>query len=137
MRFVMLMQPRPVEDEAEWEPSADDVAQMMKYNEELTQAGVLLALDGLRPPSEGARVSFSGGGPSVERGPFRGEQVVGGYWIVDVESTEQAIEWAKRCPAREGDRIEVRRIAELEDFSEEVQAVAQLSQEPPEQTVSR
>ena len=72
---------------------------MMKYNEELQKAGVLLALDGLHPPSMGARVSFSGGKPTVTDGPFaEAKEVLGGYWMIQVKSKEEAIEWASRCP---------------------------------------
>ena len=81
-------------------PTAEAVAAMMKYNEALQKAGVLLALDGLHPPSMGARVSFSGGKPKVTDGPFtEAKEVLGGYWMIQVKSKEEAIEWASRCPA--------------------------------------
>ena len=88
-------------------PDAKAVAAMMKYNESLQKAGVLLALDGLHPPSMGARVSFAGGKPKVTDGPFaEAKEVIGGYWMIQVKSKEEAIEWASRCPASEqrGDR---------------------------------
>ena len=93
----------------------------MKYNESLQKAGVLLALDGLHPPSEGARVSFAGGKPSVTDGPFaETKEVIGGYWMIQVKSKEEAIEWAKRAPAPHGEgaesEIELRQLFELEDF---------------------
>jgi hypothetical protein len=93
---------------------------MMKYNEELKKAGVLLALDGLHPPSSGARVSFNGGKPIVTDGPFaEAKEVLGGYWMIDVRSREQAIEWARRCPASENHVIEIRRIHEMSEFPED------------------
>jgi hypothetical protein len=137
MRFMMFMYPA-VRDEADWMPKPEDVAAMSKYNEELTKAGVLLALDGLHPPAEGARVAFSGGRRTVTDGPFaEAKEIVGGYWTIQVRSKEEALEWASRCPAADGDMIEVRRVYEMSDFSPELQAEAELSQEPPEQTAAR
>ena len=87
---------------------------MMKYNESLQKAGVLLALDGLHPPSMGARVSFSGGKPKVTDGPFtEAKEVLGGYWMIQVKSKEEAIEWASRCPASDNEVIEVRQVQEM------------------------
>lgn len=97
----------------------------MKYNQELQEAGVLLALDGLHPPSMGARVSFEGGAPSVTDGPFAEvKEVVGGYWLIDVKSKAEAIEWAKRCPGSENEVIEIRQVQELSDFPEDVREAA-------------
>lgn len=135
MRFMMLMYPGIDTDAESWAPSAEDVAAMTKYNEELGKAGVLLSLDGLRPPADGARVRFSGGTPTVTDGPFaEAKEVVGGYWLIQASSTEEAVEWASRCPGNDGDFIEVRRVFEMEDFPEDVQAAAELSERPPEQT---
>jgi hypothetical protein len=132
MRFMMIMHPNVSEEN--WEPTPEAVEPMMKYNEELTRAGVLLALDGLHPTSKGARVSFSGGRPTVTDGPFtEAKEVIGGYWVIQARSKEEAVEWATRCPAADGDVIEVRQVYEMSDFPEEVQEVAQLSQTPPEQ----
>jgi len=98
---------------------------MMKYNEELAKAGVLLSLDGLHPLSKGARVAFSGGKSSVSDGPFtEAKEVVGGYWMIQVKSKEEAVEWARRCPARDGQVIEVRQVFEMTDFPPEVQQAA-------------
>jgi hypothetical protein len=134
MRFMMIMYPGPM-DEEDWAPSADDVAAMSKYNEELGKAGVLLSLDGLQPPGEGARVRFQGGKATVTDGPFsEAKEVVGGYWLIQAKSKEEAVEWASRCPAREADFIEVRRVYEMSDFPEDVREAAQLSETPPEQT---
>jgi hypothetical protein len=135
MRFMMLMYPAIDTDAESWEPSAEDVAAMTKYNEELTKAGMLLSLDGLRPPVDGARVRFSGGTPAITDGPFaEAKEVVGGYWLIQASSKEEAVEWASRCPGGDGDFIEVRRVFEMEDFPEDVQEAGQLSERPPEQT---
>jgi hypothetical protein len=126
MRFMMLMIPKGYETAA---PDVDldpkRVEEMMKYNEDLQKAGVLLALDGLHPPSMGARVSFPGGKPLVTDGPFaEAKEVLGGYWMIRVNSREEAIEWAKRCPASENEVIEIRQVQEMSDFSEDVQKAA-------------
>lgn len=135
MRFMMLMYPGIDVDAAAWEPRAEDIAAMTRYNEELTRAGVLLSLDGLRPPADGARVRFSGGTPAVTDGPFaEAKEVVGGYWLIQAASKEEAVEWATRCPAGEDDMIEVRRVFEREDFPADVREAAELSERPPEQT---
>jgi len=124
MRFMMLMIPKGYETAAPGIlPEAPAVAAMMKYNESLQKAGVLLALDGLHPPSMGARVSFPGGKPVVTDGPFtEAKEVVGGYWLIQVRSREEAIEWASRCPASPNEVIEVRQVQELSDFPADVQA---------------
>ncbi len=124
MRFMMIMIPTP-KDEANWAPSAEDVSAMSKYNEELAKAGVLLALDGLQPTSKGARVSFADGRPSVTDGPFtEAKEMIGGYWLIQAKSKEDAVEWASRCPAADGDVIEVRQVYELADFPPEVREAA-------------
>jgi hypothetical protein len=106
-------------------PAAEDVARMMKYNESLQKAGVLLALDGLTPPSGGARVSFKGGKPTVTDGPFpEAKEVLGGYWMIDVKSREEAIEWARRAPMGDSETIEVRQVQQMEDFPEDVRKAA-------------
>jgi hypothetical protein len=127
MRFMLLMIPEGYEkaEPGTVPEDVDAVAAMMKYNESLQKAGVLLALDGLHPPSMGARVSFAGGKPRVIDGPFaEAKEVLGGYWVIQVRSKEEAIEWAKRCPASDNEVIEVRQVQELEDFPADVQAVA-------------
>ena len=112
MRFMMLMIPKGYEKAAPGAmPDPKAVAAMMKYNESLQKAGVLLALDGLHPPSMGARVSFSGGKPKVTDGPFtEAKEVIGGYWMIQVKSKEEAIEWASRCPGSDNEVIEVRQV---------------------------
>lgn len=126
MRFMMLMIPKGYEKAAPGAmPDAKTVAAMMKYNESLQKAGVLLALDGLRPASMGARVSFSGGKPRVTDGPFiETKEVLGGYWMIQVKSKEEAVEWASRCPAADGDVIEVRQVQEFADFPADVKEAA-------------
>ena len=106
-------------------PDAKAVERMMKYNEELQKAGVLLALDGLHPPSAGVRVSYSGGRPLVSDGPFaESKEVIGGYWMIQVRSKEEAIEWAKRAPMSDNEIIEVRQVQEFEEFPSDVQKAA-------------
>jgi hypothetical protein len=126
MRFMMLMIPKGYESaEPGAMPDAAAVAAMMKYNESLQKAGVLLALDGLHPPSMGARVAFSGGKPQVTDGPFaEAKEVLGGYWMIQVKSKEEAIEWASRCPASDNEVIEIRQVQEFSDFPPDVQEAA-------------
>ncbi|XXT15111.1 YciI family protein [Sorangium sp. So ce429] len=123
---MMLMIPRGYESATPGTmPDAEAVASMMKYNESLQKAGVLLALDGLHPPSMGARISFPGGKPQVTDGPFtEAKEVLGGYWIIQVKSKEEAIAWASRCPASDDAVIEVRQVQELSDFPADVQQAA-------------
>jgi len=123
---MMLMIPKGYETAAPGTvPDAAAVAAMMKYNESLQKAGVLLALDGLHPPSTGARVTFPGGKPKVTDGPFaEAKEVLGGYWMIQVKSKEEAIEWAKRAPMPDGQSIEVRQVQEMSDFPPDVQRAA-------------
>jgi hypothetical protein len=124
MRFMMIMIPSP-KDETDWSPSPEAVAAMGKYNKQLTEAGVLLTLDGLQATSKGARVAFAGGKPTVTDGPFtEAKEVIGGYWMIQARSKEEAVQWASRCPAAEGDVIEIRQVYEMSDFPPEVQAAA-------------
>jgi hypothetical protein len=127
MRFVMFMIPRVYQPGSEdpvgqtGVPAAEMVAKMMAFNEQLQKAGALVALDGLHPPGKGARVSFSGGKPFVTDGPFtESKEVIGGYWILQVGSRDEAIEWARRCPAMDGDVLELRQIQEMSDFPQDV-----------------
>ena len=126
MRFMMLMIPKGYEKAKPGTmPDAAQVAAMMKYNEELKKAGVLVGLDGLHPLSAGARVAFPGGKPKVIDGPFvETKEVVGGYWMIQVKSKEEAVEWASRCPASENEVIEVRQVQEFEDFPADVKEAA-------------
>lgn len=127
MRFMMLMIPHGYETAV---PDAvegldpERVEQMSSFNQSMEAAGVLRDMNGLHPPSDGARVSFAGGRPLVTDGPFvETKEVLGGYWIIEVASKEEAIEWARRCPASENEVIEIRRIQEMSDYSEAVQEV--------------
>jgi len=123
MRCMMLMLPKGYDQAGpDFQPDAESIKTMMKYNESLQKAGVLLALDGLHPPSTGARVTFAGGKPRVTDGPFtEAKEVIGGYWVIQAKSREEAIQWALRCPAKETDTIEIRQVFELSEFPEEVQ----------------
>jgi hypothetical protein len=126
MRFMMLMIPKGYESAKPGTmPDSKAVAAMMKYNESLQKAGVLLALDGLHPPSMGARISFAGGKPKVTDGPFAEvKEVVGGYWMIQVKSREEAIAWATRCPGSENEVIEIRQVQEMSDFPPDVKEAA-------------
>ncbi len=126
MRFMMLVIPKGYETaKPGTTPEAERVAAMMEYNKSLEKAGVLLGLEGLHPPSMGARVSFAGGKPTVTDGPFtEAKEVIGGYWMIQVNSKEEAIEWAKRCPMADNEIIEIRRVQEFADFPPDVQQVA-------------
>lgn len=125
MRFMMLMIPkgyRPGEPPAAIDPA--DMVTMGQYNDKLRNAGILLSLDGLRPPDEGVRLAFAGGTPTITDGPYaEAKEALGGYWIIQVKTKDEAVEWARRCPAKDGDVIELRRIQEFEDFPPEVQAL--------------
>ena len=123
MRFMMLMIPKGYEKaDAGAKPDAKAMVSMMKYNEQLQKAGVLLALDGLHPPVSGVRTTFSGGKPTVTDGPFpEAKEVIGGYWVIQVGSKEEAVEWVKRCPASDGDVIELRQVQDVTEFPLEVQ----------------
>ena len=127
MRFMMLMIPKGYESAKPGAmPDAKLVAAMMKYNESLQKAGVLLALDGLHPPSMGARVTFPGGKAKVVDGPFpEAKEVLGGYWMIQVKSKEEAVEWARRCPGSENEMIEIRQVRELAEFPPDVRKAAE------------
>ena len=131
MRFMMLVIPKGYESaKPGTTPDAKAVERMMKYNESLQKAGVLLALDGLHPASMGARVSFQGGTPKVTDGPFaEAKEVLGGYWMIQVKSRDEALEWAKRAPMSDNEIIEVRQVQEMADFPPDVQKAAEGFQE--------
>jgi hypothetical protein len=127
MRFMMLMIPGGYETAAPGTVPEDveRVAAMMAYNKALMDAGVLITCDGLHPPSMGARVSFPSGKPVVTDGPFaESKEVLGGYWMIDVKSREEAVGWAKQCPASENEIIEIRQVQEMSDFPPDVQEAA-------------
>jgi hypothetical protein len=125
MRFMLLMIPKGYESAApDAMPAADAVAEMMKYNEAMQKSGILMSCEGLHPPAVGARVSFADGKPVVTPGPFAGvSEVLGGFWMINVASREDAIDWATRCPAGANEIIEVRQVQEVGDFPQDVQDV--------------
>lgn len=131
MRFLMLMIPSVYRPENShklseaFAPPVEMVEKMMKYNEKLAQAGALIALDGLQPPSAAGRVTFPGGKARATDGPFpEAKEVVGGYWIIRADSREAAMDWAMQVPALEGDIVEVRPIFDMEEFPEDIQKAA-------------
>jgi hypothetical protein len=124
MRFMMIMFEKGYENaKPGWVPDLKDMETMREYNEQLQKAGVLLALDGLTPPSTmGARVTFKGGKSKVTDGPFaEAKEVVGGFWIIQVKSREEALECASRIPGKDNAMVEVRRFFEISDFDAETQ----------------
>ena len=127
MRFMLLVIPKGYETAAPGTlPDPDAVATMMKFNESLQRAGILLALDGLHPPSEGARVSFAGGKPTVKDGPFaEAKEVLGGYWMIDVKSRDEAIAWASRAPMGDNEIIEVRQVQDVSEWPDDVRKAAE------------
>jgi len=124
---MMLMIPKGYETAAPGTvPDAAHVKEMMRYNESLQKEGVLISLDGLHPPATGARVSFKAGKPMVTDGPFtESKEVLGGYWLIQVKSRQEAIDWASRCPASDNEIIEVRQVFEMADFPPDVQKAAE------------
>jgi hypothetical protein len=133
MRFMMFMIPRVYQPDAlpgeraeeGYAPPAEAVARMMQFNETLVNAGALIALDGLHPRSRGARVACVGGKPNVTDGPFtEAKAVIGGYWMIQANTKEEAVAWARRCPASDGDGIEVREVFERSDVPPDVQKAA-------------
>jgi hypothetical protein len=124
MRFMMLMYPDG-QAEAGVMPTAKQMEDMIKFNGELGKAGVLVALDGLQPTSKGARVMFDDGKPRVVDGPFaESKEIVGGYWIIQVKSKEEAVEWARRIPLEGNAFVEVRPMVEISDLSGDLREVA-------------
>ena len=124
MRFMMIQFPKVYETaKPGWVPDFKEMEEMGKYNEELGKAGVLLALDGLTPPATmSARVTFKDGKSKVTDGPFpETKEVIGGFWIIQVKSREEALEWASRIPAKDNEMVEVRRMFDMTDFEPEVQ----------------
>jgi hypothetical protein len=135
MRFMMMVRANK-NTEAGVMPDQRLIAAMGKYNEEMAKAGVLLDLAGLQPSTKGARIRFSGGKPTVIDGPFaETKELIAGYWLIQVRSKEEAVEWAKRCPAPHGEaaegEIELRQIFELDDFapSDAIEDARKLEQE--------
>jgi hypothetical protein len=117
MRFMMIMFPGP-DAEAGKLPDEKQLSEMLKFNEEMVKAGVLLAGEGLHPSSTGARIRFPGGKAQVKDGPFsEAKEIVGGFWLIQAKSKAEAVAWASRCPCFGGEMIEIRRVFEAEDFA--------------------
>jgi len=125
MRFMMFIYPNAEAEEGRL-PTADEVSGMMKFNQEMIDAGVMLTADGLQATSKGARVRFKNGKKQVTDGPFtETKEIIGGYWMIQVNSREEAIEWAKRVPVEdESVIIELRQVFEMEDFPPDVREAA-------------
>ncbi len=139
MRFMILLKANG-DTEAGVMPSEELLAAMGKYNEELVKAGVLLAAEGLQASSKGARVMFSGSTRTVVDGPFsESKELVAGFWMIQVKSLDEAIEWVKRCPNPfAGDaQIEIRRVFEAEDFGAEFTAELRAQEERLRAEVAR
>jgi hypothetical protein len=141
MRFMMIMIPKGYERAEGFMdgiPTAEAAARMMEYNKSMQKAGVLLALDGLLPPSTGARISYTDGKATVTDGPFaEAKEVIGGFWIIQVRSREEAIEWAKRAPMSSNEIVEVRQIHEASDFPADVQKALEGLEELPNAAAGR
>lgn len=126
MRFMVLMIPQVYQPKSSkkldphYTPDVAMMEEMRKFNKELAAAGAIIALDGLQPLPNGARLAFSGGKATVTDGPYvEAKEVVGGYWLLRARSKEQVVAWMKRCPAQEGDTLEIRQIFEFPDVPED------------------
>jgi hypothetical protein len=145
MRFMAIIKTTPELEKKDLEPDPQLMQEMGKFNEELIKAGVLLAMDGLHPSSKGARIKFSGNSRTVVDGPFtEAKELIAGFWILQVKSLEEAVEWVKRCPSTATDdyEIEIRQIGEMEDFApvlseEEIQHKKAKRAELPNQTFDK
>lgn len=116
MRYMMIVKATP-ETEGGAMPSSEMIAAMGRYNEALIEAGVLLAAEGLRASAEGARIRFDGKKVTVKDGPFaETKELIGGFWIIDVKSRDEALEWARRIPFSNGEEVELRKVFEATDF---------------------
>ena len=145
MRFMVIIKTTPEADKSGAPPDRQLVLDMGKFNEELIKAGIVLAMDGLHPSSKGARVKLSGKSRTVVDGPFtEAKELIAGFWIWQVKSLEEAIEWVKRCPnpATADTEIEIRQVFEMEDFApilseEEIQYKVTKRSELPNQTANK
>ena len=122
MKFMMLMIPAVYQSgktPPDFKPERKDMEAMGRFNEEMGKALKIESLNGLHPKAKGARVSFAKGKPSVTDGPFiESKEVLGGYWLVEAPSKQEVVKWAQRCPAGDGDTIEIRQIFGPEDFAQ-------------------
>jgi hypothetical protein len=145
MRVMVILKTTPELEKEHTPPDPQFMAEMGKFNEELIQAGIVLAMDGLRPSSKGARVKCSGKSRTVIDGPFtEAKELIAGFWLWQVKSLEEAIEWVKRCPHPDGvdTEIEIREVAEMEDFAsvlseEEIQHKVKVRATLPNQTFDK
>ena len=145
MRFMVIVKATPESEKEGFRHDPKMLLEMGKYNEELMKAGVVLAMDGLHPSSKGVRVKFSGGSHTVVDGPFaEAKELIAGFWLWQVKSLDEAIEWVKRCPnPHAGDsEIEIRQVFEMEDFApilseEEIQHKVAKRAALPNQTANR
>jgi hypothetical protein len=145
MRFMVIVKSSPESEKPDFLPDPQLFAEMGKFNEELIKAGIVLAMDGLQPSAKGARVKFSGKSTTVIDGPFtEAKELVAGYWIWQVKSLEEAIEWVKRCPSPSGtdSEIEIRQVFEMEDLApilseEEIQYKSEKRAQLPNQPTAR
>jgi len=136
-RFMLFMLPGIAPEEYSEGPSLEAVEAMNRFNQDLVDAGALLAADGLHPAERGRRVSVQDGSTTVTDGPFgEAKEVVGGYWIIQARDLHEATKWATRVPIGPGPQVEVREIGEVSDMPEDVQAAVKLTEEPPDQTVA-
>lgn len=118
MRFMVIVKASE-DSEAGKMPKTEDLASMGKFNEEMVKAGVMDAGEGLHPTSKGARIKFSGKDPTVTRGPFSlTHDTIAGFWLIEVKSLDEAIDWMKRAPFDGGSEIELRQIFSAEDFGD-------------------
>jgi hypothetical protein len=142
---MVIIKASPESEKTDFLPDPKLMAEMGKYNEELIKAGIVLAMDGLHPSSKGARVKFSGDSRTVVDGPFaEAKELIAGFWLWQVKSLEEAIEWVKRCPNPQGvdSEIEIRQVFEMEDLApvlseEEIQYKIAKRAELPHQTANK
>jgi hypothetical protein len=146
MRFMVIVKASPESEKEGFLPDPQLLLEMGKFNEELIKAGIVLAMDGLHPSSKGARVKFSGNSITVVDGPFtEAKELVAGFWLWQVKSLEEAIEWVKRapfCSAAGDSEIEIRQVFEMEDFApilseEQIQYKIAKRAELPNQTANK
>jgi hypothetical protein len=121
MRFMMML-PAPVDVLENWQPTKEVVGAMRKFSDDMRKAGVLLSAEGLHPTSRGTRIRVSGGRRTLTDGPFaEAKEVIAGFWMIQVKSKDEAVEWANRCPLGEDGLIEVRQVFEAHDFPPDLQ----------------
>ncbi len=145
MRFMIIVKATPDSEKAGALPDPKLMAEMSQFNEELIKAGIVLAMDGLQPSAKGARVKFSGSSRTVIDGPFtEAKELIAGFWIWQVRSLEEAIEWVKRCPNPHAvdSEVEIRQVFEMEDFApvlseEEIQYKVAKRAQLPNQALER